>query len=53
MTSKTVNKVSPKLALGPCRWRWIARLMKAMGLRAVIRGKPIRTTHQDKPFFVH
>ena len=27
----------------------VARLMKAMGLQGVIRGKPIRTTHQDKP----
>ena len=26
----------------------VARLMKAMGLQGVIRGKPIRTTHQDK-----
>ena len=26
----------------------VARLMKAMGLQGVIRGKPIRTTRQDK-----
>jgi putative transposase len=26
----------------------VARLMKAMGLEGAIRGKPIRTTHQDK-----
>jgi transposase InsO family protein len=26
----------------------VARLMKAMGLQGAIRGKPIRTTHQDK-----
>jgi transposase InsO family protein len=26
----------------------VARLMKAMGLQGVIRGKPIRTTLQDK-----
>ena len=28
--------------------RTVARLMKAMGLQGVIRGKPIRTTFQDK-----
>lgn len=26
----------------------VARLMRAMGLRGVIRGKPIRTTFSDK-----
>jgi putative transposase len=26
----------------------VARLMKAMGLQGVIRGKPVRTTVQDK-----